>query len=85
MTSSRVATSGKPAVYFSIKLKSSLFYSKNVSEELPGMAERFQKMKERRAHDRSVYGGGYRGNSGRGGNRGRGGFRDNRGGRRDRW
>ena len=53
------------------------------------MAERFQKMKERRAHDRSVYGGrgGYRGNreGGRGGNRGRGGFRGDRGGRRDRW
>jgi len=62
----------------------------NVPEELPGMAERFQKMKERRAHDRNVYGGrgGYRGNreGGRGGNRGRGGYRGDRGGgRRDRW
>jgi len=45
----------------------------NVPDELPGMAERFQKMKERRAHDRQVYGGG----SGRRG--GRGGFHDNGG------
>ena len=81
---------GKPTLFFNkIKILICFQTTQNVPEELPGMAERFQKMKERRAHDRNVYGGrgGYRGNreGGRGGNRGRGGFRGDRGGRRDRW